>query len=839
MKTAKVTSLIVKIVGWVLIALALVLTIYNLANDSASWKEMRSMLKNVDESTGAFERVAFDHQYFKALISAAGTKTQTDEERVEDVRRWFAPWEEQMVEGKAAKDAAEIDAFYAEFNETFDAKAYLEFYENMESSEETRHIKQAIDYLDANVKPASGKGGKLAKLQAASVEDDMVKLYASYTELYGEEAGTYLEFVESIAYLVKQDIDAGKSVSDIKAFTNNLSAEDYASALALIREQEREAVGDIRDGFAEAAQKFAEGDKDAVRAYENELYQSFKEQFADNFGISELVFHNTLFKFYNDESFDGSVNSFMKELRSAQSVENSSSATLIWGSAVQESKVVVTTSSTEVAMKTFSSNVVAISDKSNDIGLAQALWFLAAHFVLLWLIGILLLVMSRVIKRVTEKVTLARLDKAGIEEQDDVLLRVEHLKQYFRSGDFINKAVDDVSFYIKKGEVFGLVGESGCGKTTTGRTIINLYDPTDGDVYFKGQRISSTQNGLSVLIKSYKNEFEAKQIARRAQLKEQVRLHPENQAQLEAEFKKWYADEKAELKKRISKARDKAIETSIEKSKCVERYRISRKAELTKQYEEDIKTLSGEALEERKAAYERDMKVAAKDNVMTKMQMIFQDPIASINPRMTVREIIAEGLKIRGIKDEKYIDQKVYEVLTLVGLVPEHASRYPHEFSGGQRQRIGIARAIVLEPEIIIADEPISALDVSIQAQVINLLNDLRDKMGLTIMFIAHNLSVVKYFSDRIGVMYYGHLVELTTSEELFAHPLHPYTKSLLSAIPYPDPYHEKHRKRIEYDPNRAHDYSVDKPTLREIKPGHFIRCNDAELEAYKKELGI
>ena len=250
-----------------------------------------------------------------------------------------------------------------------------------------------------------------------------------------------------------------------------------------------------------------------------------------------------------------------------------------------------------------------------------------------------------------------------------------------------------------------------------------------------------------------------------------------------------------------------------------------------------MKSLTGEAAEDRKRRYETEMKVAARDNIMTRMQMIFQDPIASINPRMTVREIIAEGLIIRGIKDKKYIDEKVYEMLDLVGLVREHADRYPHEFSGGQRQRIGIARAIAMQPDLIIADEPISALDVSIQAQVINLLNDLRNQMGLTILFIAHNLSVVKYFSDRIAVMYFGKIVEMATSDELFQHPLHPYTKSLLSALPYPDPHYEKQRKRIEYNPAKSHDYSVDKPSMREIVPGHFIYCNEAELARYQEEM--
>ena len=217
--------------------------------------------------------------------------------------------------------------------------------------------------------------------------------------------------------------------------------------------------------------------------------------------------------------------------------------------------------------------------------------------------------------------------------------------------------------------------------------------------------------------------------------------------------------------------------------------------------------------------------------------MIFQDPIASLDPRMTVGQIIAEGLVIRGEKDKKKIDEKVYEVLEMVGLVREHAGRYPHEFSGGQRQRIGVARAVIMNPELIIADEPVSALDVSIQAQVINLLDDLRHKMGLTVLFIAHDLSVVKYFSDRIGVMYFGKLVELATSDELFAHPLHPYTRSLLSAIPMPDPDYEKQRKRITYVPLRDHDYTKEQPTLREVVPGHFVHCNQEEFDRYQLEL--
>lgn len=226
-----------------------------------------------------------------------------------------------------------------------------------------------------------------------------------------------------------------------------------------------------------------------------------------------------------------------------------------------------------------------------------------------------------------------------------------------------------------------------------------------------------------------------------------------------------------------------------------------------------------------------------KSFVNKNMQMIFQDPMACLNPRMTVMDIIAEGLDIHGLcKTKEERTKTVYELLRTVGLNEQHAGRYPHEFSGGQRQRIGIARSLAIEPKFIIADEPISALDVSIQAQVVNLLRKLQKEKGLTYLFIAHDLSMVKYISDRIGVMHHGRLVELTTSEELYSNPLHPYTKSLLSAIPLPDPEHERHRVRIKYDPS-VHDYSEHKPKWVEIRPGHFIFGSDPEMEKYEKEL--
>ncbi|MED3644912.1 MULTISPECIES: ABC transporter ATP-binding protein [Bacillaceae] len=220
-----------------------------------------------------------------------------------------------------------------------------------------------------------------------------------------------------------------------------------------------------------------------------------------------------------------------------------------------------------------------------------------------------------------------------------------------------------------------------------------------------------------------------------------------------------------------------------------------------------------------------------------KMQMIFQDPSSSLNPRMTVLDIIAEGLDVHHLaKNEKERKERVEQLLEAVGLNKEHATRFPHEFSGGQRQRIGIARALAVEPELIICDEPISALDVSIQAQVVNLLKKLQKEHGLTYLFIAHDLSMVKYISDRIGVMHLGHMVELADSDELYKNPVHPYTKSLLSAIPLPDPEYERSRKRITYDPS-IHDTS-EEPKFREIRPHHWVRCTSKEFEQYKKELG-
>jgi oligopeptide transport system ATP-binding protein len=328
-------------------------------------------------------------------------------------------------------------------------------------------------------------------------------------------------------------------------------------------------------------------------------------------------------------------------------------------------------------------------------------------------------------------------------------------------------------------------------------------------VYFKGRRVGAGTRSYKDAIKKAKKDLEEKKISKQ-------------------EYDEIVAKNRALIRdaKLDSKAVDKEYSESLVKS-------------LEAEYAEKIRAAQGDAetLGVLKKEFKNRVRVARKSKLITQIQMIFQDPIASLDPRMTVRDIIAEGLVINGVTDQEYINQKVYEILETVGLVREHADRYPHEFSGGQRQRIGIARAVVMQPEMIIADEPISALDVSIQAQVINLLNDLRDRLGLTILFIAHDLSVVKYFSDRIGVMYFGKMVELADSDELFKNPMHPYTKSLLSAIPLPDPVYEKQRTRVTYNPLAEHDYSKEGPTFREISPGHFVYCNSAEEEKYKQAL--
>lgn len=302
------------------------------------------------------------------------------------------------------------------------------------------------------------------------------------------------------------------------------------------------------------------------------------------------------------------------------------------------------------------------------------------------------------------------------------LLEVKNLKQHFNVGKPKEvRAVDGVTFDIYKGETLGLVGESGCGKSTTGRAIIRLYQATDGEVLYRGENVHEKKS--------------------KAQLKE---LH-------------------------------------------------------------------------------------------RKMQMIFQDPYASLNPRMKVSDLIAEGIDIHGLaKSQKDRMEKVYSLLETVGLNREHANRYPHEFSGGQRQRIGIARALAVDPEFIIADEPISALDVSIQAQVVNLMKKLQKEKGLTYMFIAHDLSMVKYISDRIGVMYFGKLVELAPAEDLYRNPMHPYTQSLLSAIPLPDPDYERSRVRQAYHPEDHQYTEADEVKMREIAPGHFVYGSEKEFEECK-----
>lgn len=342
----------------------------------------------------------------------------------------------------------------------------------------------------------------------------------------------------------------------------------------------------------------------------------------------------------------------------------------------------------------------------------------------------------------------------------DKLLKVEHLYQYFPAGGFgKNKkyvqAVDDVSFFIKRGETLGLVGESGCGKTTTGRSLLRLYEPTKGRIVYDDKVLFDSGD---------------------------VPLVDENGKDIVVDGKTQYG---------------------------------------------------------RKTAV--DMKPYRRE-----MQIVFQDPYASLDPRMTVGDIVGEAIdihKLAASKEERY--NKIQGLLERVGLNSEHANRYPHEFSGGQRQRVGIARALAVNPKFIVCDEPISALDVSIQAQVVNMFEDLQEQMGLTYLFIAHDLSVVKHISNRIGVMYLGKLVELADSYELIFHNMHPYTRSLISAIPIADPKTARASKRIVLEgdvpsplnppsgcrfrtrcPYATEKCAAEVPKFQEVSKGHYAACH-------------
>ena len=889
MKTAKIIKRVLhamRIIGTALILISLVLSLYSVINTNSfwskttdkgerayktkPWEDFSNDMRAYDVD-GVFMRLDFDARYFRALSAASrksvelkqdGTKSQeeTISALAETAKPYFADYYLQAEKNNDKNHRTrEMEEVRDWFENKLNAAAFAEANSNVDEILEAHEIAEIVEYLESLYTPPP----KLAK-KGLKPPEQLTAFEGFYQELYdehGEEAGTWFEFMCAVRTLAEQDLAAGVKISEAKNwYADSFDYEKYQAALNEVRSQEKnEEKENYLIGLIDLCEKKAAGESVDFRAFLGETYAKLQEKYpADTIAADEHVFLLAVKELTEslapaetagetETGEETAVSETASETESGEQAGGTAASVQQTGkknqfdgsyagiySKMQTIKADLELNNPQHRQQVFATKIAEETQVRASIGsIVSVFWSVVSRYALMFLIGAGMVIVSVVGKYVLERILLqsqlkadtgAEGDRSGdvnseklSEEEKNALLRVSHLKQYFRSGSYINKAVDDISFYVKKGEVFGLVGESGCGKTTTGRTIINLYDPTEGDVYFEGVRISSNLNGYPVLRRSLRNEY-----------RQACKTAKTNEEKLEL---------KKKLKQQLSDAETNAMLSQIEKSKATHYYRENRKAKLTEEFERESKELQGEALEARTRRYHQDMKIAGKDNIMSKMQMIFQDPIASINPRMTVREIIAEGLVIQGVKDKDYINEKVNEMLEMVGLVREHADRYPHEFSGGQRQRIGIARAIIMNPDLIIADEPISALDVSIQAQVINLLNDLRNRMGLTIMFIAHNLSVVKYFSDRIAVMYYGNIVEMTTSDELFAHPLHPYTKSLLSAIPYPDPHYEKTRKRIEYNPAEAHDYSVDKPTLREIVPGHFICCNDAEFAAYQEEL--
>ncbi len=819
MRGIRKTATVLRVIGVILLFIAIVLSIYALAGNN-EWGLFSEKTSSLGMSTGISARASFDRDYYLALSEASGSRNKTAQERQKQVLAHFTHYETDEQNAAAELLRNQTAQQLTDLENSFDLDAFLARYEQRESLVEQQQIKKLITEFDEISLPKTG-GGKKINLKLPNQVSSSATLEAAYAARPEGEC-SYFEYLTVLRRMTQKDLDNGNAIKSMDAWMQESFTEDaFQAELALtLQEEKAEEADNLLDRIANAAEALPEGAAPDWKALLHEAYQGYIEDQPDN-APTEETFSSAAMELIASPAFAGTRDEITATIASDAQARQKASLSA-W-------------------LPDFASRVVTDADARATINVVGIFWWMTANVLWFWIAGIALLILATVIEKLLNAALIKKLsrDEYRVDVEEDELLRVSHLKQYFRSGTYVNKAVDDVSFSIRKGEVFGLVGESGCGKTTTGRTIINLYDPTEGNVYFQGLRVSSTQNGLPVLIYQLRAEANEKIRNLKEDLKDQIKKDPASKEKLTQECKAAIREVRTGLTKAIDEARMHALESAAEKSQCVQKYRELRQAKLTAAFEAEKANLSGEELAARQRRYDVEMKVAAKDNIMTRMQMVFQDPIASINPRMTVREIIAEGLIIRGITDKEYIDNKVYEMLELVGLVREHADRYPHEFSGGQRQRIGIARAIVMEPDLIIADEPISALDVSIQAQVINLMNDLRRRMGLTIMFIAHNLSVVKYFSDRIGVMYYGHIVELTTSEELFAHPLHPYTKSLLSAIPYPDPHHEKVRKRIEYNPATAHDYSVQQPTLREIVPGHFILCNDAEYEQYRKELGL